>query len=204
MYKVFYNHRTIFLTDKKNPDFDIIKCGFFLRYDSDKGLVKALDFFLQTTDYTTLTIFHTDLKALFNKIKNIFEYRKAAGGIVENKQGKLLFINRLEKWDLPKGHLEKGEEPEQGALREVEEECGISSMTIEKYIDSTYHIYHTKGVAVLKKTYWYKMNYSGNEQLIPQTEESITEAKWVDKKDIQKILSNTYPSLSELIKKHCL
>jgi 8-oxo-dGTP pyrophosphatase MutT (NUDIX family) len=40
-------------------------------------------------------------------------------------------ILRLGKWDLPKGKMEKNEEPMICAIREVEEECGIKAKIIE-------------------------------------------------------------------------
>src|SRR3569833_145078 len=71
----------------------------------------------------------------FILVPNAIEYLKkvtrsitlieAAGGVVENDKGDLLFIYRNIKWDLPKGKLEIGEMKKVGAVREVEEECGI-------------------------------------------------------------------------------
>ena len=55
---------------------------------------------------------------------------EAAGGLVYNAKDQLLMIFRNGKWDLPKGKLEVGENIEQCAMREVEEECGISGLTI--------------------------------------------------------------------------
>lgn len=204
MYKVFYNDRIIFLSDKINQNLDTNIRGLYFRYDSDEELQKALDFFLQRTDYQTITIFHSDLEELFHKFTSCFEYREAAGGIVYNTKNQILFIHRLDHWDLPKGHLENGETPEQGAIREVEEECGVTNLIIENYLTSTFHIYHTKVKAVLKRTYWYKMNYAGNQTLVPQTEESITKAEWINPENILMIISDTYPSLSELISNNCL
>ena len=55
---------------------------------------------------------------------------EAAGGLVVNAAGKLLVIERLGVWDLPKGKLESGETAQVAALREIEEECGISNHKI--------------------------------------------------------------------------
>ena len=57
---------------------------------------------------------------------------EAAGGLVINRKGEYLFIYRNDKWDLPKGKLEKGERKRQGAVREVEEECGITVSSMAK------------------------------------------------------------------------
>jgi 8-oxo-dGTP pyrophosphatase MutT (NUDIX family) len=49
---------------------------------------------------------------------------------VYNKKGEVLFIFRNGKWDLPKGGIEKGEEIEDTAMREVEEETGVGKLRI--------------------------------------------------------------------------
>jgi len=63
---------------------------------------------------------------------------------------------------LPKGKLEKGESVEECAIREVEEECGISNLMIENELATTYHIFERKQKIIFKITYWFLMstNYS--------------------------------------------
>src|SRR5580692_10422061 len=57
---------------------------------------------------------------------------KSAGGVVLNKRGQVLIVNQRGKsWSLPKGHIEKGEEPLAAARREIYEESGLSDL---KYI----------------------------------------------------------------------
>ncbi|MBL4710742.1 MAG: NUDIX domain-containing protein [Flavobacteriales bacterium] len=124
---------------------------------------------------------------------------EAAGGLVRNSDDQVLFIYRLGKWDLPKGKMEKGETPEQSAVREVEEECGISNLNLGKKLPDTYHIYYHKEQYVLKRTYWFEMGYAGNEELVPQQEEAIEKAIWVDPKQLNDQLSNTYASLKGVI-----
>ncbi len=126
---------------------------------------------------------------------------EAAGGIVENDKGEFLFIYRNNKWDLPKGKLEKGESVKEGAVREVEEECGITVSKAGKKLVKTYHTYLVKGELVLKKTHWYKMEYRGKEKLIPQIEEGITEVRWFNRDHLQAIKANTFPSIMDVLKK---
>jgi len=128
-----------------------------------------------------------------------FKYIEAAGGVVLNESYEMLLIYRLDKWDLPKGKLEKGEKPKEAAVREVEEECGISNLLVKRELDSTFHIYYHKEKWVLKKTFWYEMSYSGKQDLIPQTEEAIEKAVWVKPNDLSDKLENTYASLKTLI-----
>ena len=42
---------------------------------------------------------------------------EAAGGVVEDGTGRILMMRRRGWWDLPKGHVEKGESREEAALR---------------------------------------------------------------------------------------
>lgn len=145
-------------------------------------------------------IFETQsLETAIDMFSKLFKYILAAGGLIE-KDNKYLFIYRLHKWDLPKGKIDKGESPEQAAIRECEEECGITNLTIEHELNPTYHIYDYKGAYVLKKTFWYKMSTKHEAHFIPQIEENIEKVEWFDKDSIQKVvLSNTYPAIIDVI-----
>ncbi len=132
--------------------------------------------------------------------KSSFKYIIAAGGVVYNSNDEILVIFRNGKWDLPKGKLEKGEDIPTCAIREVEEECGVSDLKITKELPSTYHCYQSKkGNWILKRTYWYKMmcQYSG--ELAPQTEEGIEIVEWFHKERYPEIKSNTYNSIKLVV-----
>lgn len=130
--------------------------------------------------------------------KEKFKLIEAGGGIVE-KGKKALYIHRLGKWDIPKGKLEKNETIEEGALREVYEECNVKA-TIQQHLMDTYHIHKYKGKYRLKKTYWYLMEVVGNPKLKPQTEEGIDEVCWFSKKTARSLVyPDTYDSLKELL-----
>lgn len=124
----------------------------------------------------------------------------AAGGIVINKEGEVLMIFRRDKWDFPKGKIEKGESPALAALREVSEETGIRDLSIIKQLPSTFHTYQLNGELILKETCWFEMHYNNTEELIPQTEEDIALAEWVPQNRVEINLTNSYPSLSALWK----
>lgn len=145
--------------------------------------------------YETLSV----EKAL-EQYSKLFKCIFAAGGLIE-KDDQFLFIFRLKKWDLPKGKIDQGESPEQAAIRECEEECGITELTILKELKPTYHIYEHKGKYALKKTYWYKMNTKHEAHLTPQIEEHIEMVEWFDRKAIENtVLSNTYPAIIDVIR----
>jgi 8-oxo-dGTP pyrophosphatase MutT (NUDIX family) len=123
---------------------------------------------------------------------------EAAGGLVFNKDGYILMIFRNGKWDLPKGKLEIGESVEECAIREVEEECGISGLIIENKIKDTYHTYNLNGSDILKKTYWFLMTTKSEQKLTPQTEEGITDVKWCSEKEVEDNLNNSYPNIIDV------
>ncbi|WP_282015082.1 NUDIX hydrolase [Marinifilum flexuosum] len=196
MYKVFFKDRLIFLGDKKEcVNFDGMVYAW-TEGESLEGLILQFD---EEEHREQIFVVADDLEALFAHFKSCFKYIEAAGGKVYNSNHEILAIYRLDKWDLPKGKVEKGEEIPEAAIREVEEECGISGVEIEKELNSTYHTYWMKGKFVLKRTYWYQMTYCGCEELVPQTEEDIQEVKWLAEDNLEAFKNNTYASILDVI-----
>jgi 8-oxo-dGTP pyrophosphatase MutT (NUDIX family) len=136
---------------------------------------------------------------VFEKLIEKCKVIEAAGGLVFNKKNELLMIYRNGKWDLPKGKIEKNETPEEAGVREVEEECGIGKLKITEAVSPTFHTYLHHEKYVLKKTHWYKMTCTDEKKLIPQREEGITEAKWMNKNEVKKAMENTYLSIRDLV-----
>ncbi len=198
MYKVFYNDRVVFFTENiQNIKEDI---NTTIHHFKNKRLLrKALEDFISKNELINMYVVHEDVQRVFKKYTKLYKFIEAAGGLVRNAKGEILVIYRREKWDLPKGKLERNELPEIGATREVEEECGISNINIIKLIKTTYHTYRLKNKDILKRTYWYEMIHHGNQELIPQTEEEITEAKWINIDHIDEIKSNTFLSIIEVL-----
>jgi 8-oxo-dGTP pyrophosphatase MutT (NUDIX family) len=131
--------------------------------------------------------------------KEMFFYLEAAGGVVLNRHNQVLFIYRSGIWDLPKGKIDGGEGIENCALREVEEETGVKGLHISESLKSSYHIYPHKKKWYLKKTYWFFMETSFDDDLKPQLEEEITEARWMNLDECRQALKETYRSLRESI-----
>ena len=127
----------------------------------------------------------------------------AGGGIVTNEQGELLMIFRRGKWDLPKGKLDKGEEIEACALREVTEETGVQNLQLGKLLLITKHEYFDKwqDADVIKETHWFRMFVAGATLLIPQTEEDITAIEWTKPAVIAVRLKETYDTIREVLEK---
>lgn len=149
-------------------------------------------------DFHSLYILTNQKKALKEKITSMYQLIEAAGGVVQNHAGAVLWIYRLGKWDLPKGKLEKGEKFTKAAIREVEEECNVKAKLKQK-ICTTYHTYSQKNQRILKKTKWYAMETDQLGELIPQTEENIEKVEWLSNPHMNKAISDTYSSIRHVI-----
>ncbi len=139
-----------------------------------------------------------NIEQSFKILCSPFRHINAGGGLVFNQKGEVLLINRKGLWDLPKGKQEPNEDIRDAALREVEEECGISGVELQELICITHHCYRHKGNFMLKHTYWYKMIYNHSQECTPQTEEEIKECVWVNPKHLTHYLNNTYLSILEV------
>lgn len=146
-----------------------------------------------------IIVFCEEIELSWKAFCDQFEFVQAAGGVVENSAGKVLFIYRLEKWDLPKGKVEDGENLEEGALREVNEECGLSHLQLKSKLCTTWHTYMQQGVPILKATEWFVMLYTGVSEGKPQKEEGITDLQWVLPTEWAMVKKNTYPSVLDVL-----
>jgi len=172
-----------------------------IEFTDANDMAEAFQRFRQDREHKSLNILASeDFAAACKEFNNLFTRIEAAGGIVRNRSHEYLFIKRMGLWDLPKGKLHKGESAEEGALREVMEETGLSDLTISRQLPSTCHIYTgRKGEEILKETYWFEMINNQDQELVPQTEEDITEVKWFSDKDLHIPLHTTYASLKHLM-----
>jgi ADP-ribose pyrophosphatase YjhB (NUDIX family) len=141
-----------------------------------------------------------DVAAAWTYFSTQFEFVQAAGGVVLNPLNEILFIYRLDKWDLPKGKVEDNESIQDGALREVEEECGIDNLRLEQHLCTTWHTYLQNGHPMLKATTWYMMRHNGDTQLTPQAIEGITAVEWLGLDQTNEVRKNTYPSVLEVLR----
>lgn len=127
---------------------------------------------------------------------------KTAGGLVIQND-KILFIYKNRKWDLPKGRLETGNNSRETAIIEVSEETGLPKhqLKILKKLIPTYYHKKTEGKIILKKTYWYLIEFAGNKNtpLIPDINENITDCKWVHFDELSLILEESHERIRYLI-----
>lgn len=189
MYKVFVNDRPIIFTSSTERKYN------FSVYEFSAPVLHSLIYKLKDKEIEGAYIYTTDLYNEWNSFRNLLDVIIAGGGLVLNKAKDFLFIYRGNKWDLPKGRLEEEEHIEEAAIREVEEECGITDIHIEKFLLKTYHIFFYNGAFRLKETFWYLMhtNYSGN--LTPQLEEGITDVKFLNSEGVKEAFKNTYANI---------
>lgn len=133
----------------------------------------------------------------FARFADDFTFVVAAGGVVLDNSGRTLMISRRGRWDLPKGHWEKGETIEECALREVAEETGVTPSEIIKPICNTLHTYCVYGVWELKCTHWFLMRGTCD-QTTPQLEEGISAAEWLSPDEVCKALRDSYPTIRKV------
>lgn len=192
MYKVFVNDKPLFLTNsiEKETDFKV-----FLLESVD--IHQLIDKYFQNKIQKAY-LYHPEQKMILKTLKSKLEVQKAGGGLVFNELGQVLFIYRNGKWDLPKGGIEKNETIEDAAMREVTEETGVGKLKILEKLPKTYHIFKRNGSYKLKVTHWYKMHSKHSGKLTGQIEEGIEKVAWLDSKDIESALQNSYENIKLL------
>lgn len=126
----------------------------------------------------------------------------SAGGLVFNKDNEVAIIARRSRsghleWCLPKGHIEKGETPEQTAVREVHEETGIlgavtgSIATIDYWFTGeTQRVHKLVHHYVLRQT-------AGMLGVDGDPDHEAEDAAWVPFDDLTSVLS--YPNERRIV-----
>lgn len=141
-------------------------------------------------------------KGRVKKIKMEF----AAGGIIfrkkKNKIQIAFILDPYGKWAFAKGHLHKNESLEEAARREVEEETGLKNLKIIRKLGKMdFWFRRQSGTLVHKFVHYFLMQAPASAKFVPQVEEKIFKAKWVD---LEKALDfcgykNTKPLLKKAI-----
>lgn len=192
MYKVFVNDCPIILTENKNISTNLLKVNF------QSCCIHTIIHRLFKKEMDGICLICNDLKFCWKQFKKHFKIEKAAGGKVFNNNQEVLFIYRFQKWDLPKGKLEKGESKKEAALREVQEECGLNELNILEKLPTTYHIFQRNEKIILKITYWYLMSTKYSGLLTPQTKEGIEQAVFKNEMAVKEAILNTYENIKLL------
>ena len=181
-YKIYFGDHPLYLTDTLDAGMQEIMHhddGVYMDELSNAGIKSMIHEMKQPQRHAGV-FFHTDIDALHRAFWKHFMLITAAGGMVYNDRSELLMIFRRGKWDLPKGKLDPGESIEQCALREVEEETGVTGTQLGEKLTTTYHVYDEYGKHILKESHWYRMQSPGVQTLLAQESEQITSIEWAD------------------------
>jgi 8-oxo-dGTP diphosphatase len=108
---------------------------------------------------------------------------EAAGGVVE-QDGLIAVVHRprYDDWSLPKGKLDKNESAERAALREVQEETGLSCQLIEELEPVSY----TDNRGRPKNVRYWRMKVLSGEF---EVNDEVDELRWLAKADALALLS---------------
>jgi 8-oxo-dGTP pyrophosphatase MutT (NUDIX family) len=106
----------------------------------------------------------------------------SAGGVVvrHTPEGpEFALIKADGRWSLPKGNIEKGEQPDATALREISEETGLPlrQLRLVRPLPDVTYAFQWNGVLVFKVVYNFLVELVGDAPLEPQLSE-IQDVRW--------------------------
>ena len=186
---IFFTDKTLVLTDTPTelegavhlPSSELSKANVLKIFESANSII----------------VLDKAIEAVKERFYGEFKYVLAAGGVVCNENDEALMIYRNQRWDLPKGHVDMGENDEECAVREIAEETGVKGAKIVRFLCNTLHAYNVYGVWEIKRTAWYEL-VAPTSRPTPQTEEGITCAKWCSRAEVEQNLGETYPTICEV------
>ena len=201
MYTIYFATKPLFISTEITKEIEDYshRSSTILIDELNIHTVKTMIEELEKPDVLAGIFLYEDEDAVLQALKKQFKILIAAGGFTYTKDEHLLMIFRRNKWDLPKGKLDDDEDLQTCAIREVKEETGIKKIKLEEKLCITYHTYHENSDFILKESHWYLMKAKEKENLEPQTEEDITECKWIPSSELNTYLQNSLPSITDVV-----
>ncbi|MBD3344021.1 MAG: NUDIX domain-containing protein [Chitinivibrionales bacterium] len=120
-------------------------------------------------------------------------HTRSAGGVVVNKDDNVLVVNQnRNSWSLPKGHIKPDEDPLAAAMREIEEESGITDLQHVKYLGSydRYRIGKDGGDDESELKTIMMHLFMTSQMTLEPTDPHNPEARWIDKGDVAGLLTH--------------
>jgi 8-oxo-dGTP pyrophosphatase MutT (NUDIX family) len=132
-------------------------------------------------------------------------HRISSGGVVFRQPGAtcevaLIRVARADghAWTLPKGWVEKGEDLEQTAVREVREETGLQAKVLRKLGEITYEFYaKPERSRVLKTVHVFLLECLGGDTA--EHDDEVEEVRWFTLDEAVRTL--TYKNEREMLEK---
>ena len=199
--KVYFNEKTLYLTNGNDEQINAIRqqANVVFQDQFSPEAVESLLHELRRPAVHTAVFQHSDPEALKQEVWKHFKVIQAGGGLVLNENDEILMIFRRGSWDLPKGKLDDGESIEECAVREVKEETGLVDVRLKNPLLITYHVYRENEENILKESHWYRMKASGDTELIPQTDEQITDIRWASLEEATELAGKSFPSIRDVL-----
>lgn len=126
----------------------------------------------------------------------------SAGGIIfRNEDGEIKFLlikNLYDKWTFPKGKVEEGETWQEAAVREIQEETGISEAEILGEVGEVRFTDKSGDEAIKKNVHFYLVKTDQKETVV-DPKAHVKEIAWMREEDALNSLG--YPNLADLFKK---
>ena len=198
MYKIFYEQRALIFPNIEEKDLNVDATSTQLETYEVEKIHNFLRQWLVVSLQDDVVIDKVSPEALSAALCRTFRMAPAAGGVVLC-DGQFAGIERHGIPDLPKGHIEKGEDAATAAIREVEEETGLTGLKIVRQLPSSWHCYLYEDEWRLKQTSWFLMTATDASQTAPQLEEDITEVTFLGEYDLEWFLKNTYRSIADTL-----
>jgi len=120
------------------------------------------------------------------RVRPVAIFHESAGAVVMIGD-RCLALRRGDEWVFPKGHLERGERPEDAAIREVREETGLEVRILQPIGSTRYEFEAPADSAHRKRVYWFLAEGDAN---AIRLEPPFSEAAVLDREEAGRILTH--------------